>query len=208
MSPSDLRCAQLSAAIYDAGGTWDHRWEVQGIVCGHVHEDGVDVLAFRGSVTVEDWMDNADAWPRWDRELGFVHRGFLDGMDALLAQVIPVLTPGCPIAVTGHSLGGARARIAAAKLLVRKFPVSRLVTFGSPKPAFVNLARVIQKAGIDHRSYRNCNDPVPLVPGILPEWQHTEPWTALAARPGREDLDPLRDHFIARYVEALGSAAA
>lgn len=208
MTPTDLRCAQLSSAIYDAGGTWANRWDVRGIVCGHVHEDGVDVLVFRGSVTVEDWMDNADAWPRWDRELGFVHRGFLDGMDDLLAQAIPALTAGSPIAVTGHSLGGARARIAAAKLLVRKFPVARLVTFGSPKPAFANLSRVIQKSGIDHCSYRNCNDPVPLVPGILPEWQHPEPWRPLAAHPAQDDLHPLRDHFIERYVQALGAPAA
>jgi hypothetical protein len=204
---SPLQCAQLSAAIYaDDATQWDNRWSAAGVVCGHKRIGDDDVLVFRGTDNAGDWLVDAEAWPCWDRELGFVHAGFLAGMDDVLAAVQE--TVGGPIeAITGHSLGGARARVAAAKLLVRNQPVRQLVTFGSPKPAFANLARVIQKSQISHLSFRNRNDPVPLVPGLLPQWVHTEQWQAVDSAPGVADLAPLRDHGIAHYVQALTSGA-
>jgi hypothetical protein len=38
---------------------------------------------------------------------------------------------------------------------------------------------------------------------ILPWWEHTEPWTAVDAAPGSDELDVLRDHAIGRYVDAM-----
>jgi pimeloyl-ACP methyl ester carboxylesterase len=133
-----------------------------------------------------------------------VHGGFLAGMDDALAAVKAAAIG--PVTITGHSLGGARARIAAAKMLVRRLPVVKVVTFGSPKPAFGNLARVIQKSGVEHVSYRNRNDPVPLVPMVLPFWQHTEGWTVVDGAPDADELDALRDHSIARYIGAMQAA--
>jgi hypothetical protein len=61
-----------------------------------------------------------------------------------------------------------------------------------------------------HTSFRNRNDPVPLVPFELPlePWQHTEEWTPVDSAPGDDDLDVLRDHGIARYVQALTACEA
>lgn len=203
MTVSALQCAHLSAAIYDGdAAAWDHYWTADDIVCGHKRIGEDDVLVFRGTATAQDWIVDAEAWPCWDRELGFVHAGFLAGMDVVLQQVQAAIGHAIEV-ITGHSLGGARARVAAAKLLVRGQPVRQLITFGSPKPAFANLSRVIQKSGIKHVSYRNRNDPVPLVPAILPQWQHPEQWIAVDSSPGSDDLDCLRDHSSSLYVAAL-----
>ncbi len=196
-----LLCAQLSAAIYSDDSVWDHRLEADGVVCAHKKTEEGDYLVFRGSLTIEDWMDDFAAVPTWDREVGFVHGGFLGGMDEVLEKVLEAVQG--PLTICGHSLGGARARIAAGKLLVRGKPVAGLCTFGSPKPAFVNLRRVIEKSGVPHISYRNRNDVVPMVPLLLPQWQHTEAWTAVDSAPGADDLDALRDHSSSLYVTAL-----
>lgn len=211
---TDLEHAGLCARIYAADAStdkfWAHYWTAADIVCGHVQLDGVDYLVFRGSVTPEDWMRDMDAIPAWHAKLGFVHAGFYEGLDTLYPLITAAV--GKSIVVLGHSLGAARAcdvaglfayDAAAAGL---PCPVQTLCTFGQPKPGFVNLARLITKSGMAHRSYRNRNDPVPLVPftiAALMDFVHTEDWIALDAAPSPTDLEPLRDHHIGLYVQGL-----
>ncbi len=194
-----LQSAQLASATY-AGvpADWDRLIQTGDFVGGLKTIDGAQVLAIRGILTAADWMHDAEAWPEWDREIGFVHAGFLADVDDALAQIEPLLTG--PLTIQGHSLGGARARIVAAKLLVRGKAVARVCTFGSPKPGFANVARILQKSGCEHVSYRNRNDPVPLVPGILPDWVHPEPWIAMNEAPGGDVLEALRDHSMDLYM--------
>lgn len=199
------QCAEISSQVYQDKILWDHQWEVEGVVCAHRKIDSDNVLVFRGSVTAEDWLDDFDTVPVCDHEIGFCHQGFLGGMDEILAAIASSNLIG-PLILTGHSLGAARARIAAAKLLIRKQAVSSVTVFGSPKPGFANTRRIFEKSGIQHTSYRNREDPVPLVPfTLLPllPWEHTEPWTKVDSAPSIDNLDPLRDHSIALYVAAL-----
>lgn len=205
MIATPLQLATLSNAIYSSLAGFDMSWEQDGVVVGLVRAEETDVLVLRGSLTAEDWIRDAEALPVWHDKLGFVHAGFLAGMDAVFQEVATVVRPN--IAVTGHSLGGARARILAAMFAVNGISVDMLCVFGSPKPAFVNLARVIQKSGMLHQSYRNRNDVVPMVPGMLPLWQHTEDWISLDAAPDVGNLEPLRDHSCALYVAALTALA-
>lgn len=200
-----LRLAELSALIYADTTSWLNYWQTNDVVIGHVKEGDIDILVLRGSVTAKDWMLDASAVPVWHEQLGFVHAGFLAGIDDVFAEVRNVV--GQKVAITGHSLGGARARILAALFAVNgPGRVVQLCTFGSPKPAFVNLARIIQKAIPNHSSYRNRNDIVPTVPLSFPpflDFVHTEDWIALDAAPAEDDLQALRDHSSALYVKAL-----
>lgn len=152
----------------------------------------------------------------WDEQLGYVHCGFMLGMRALLKVLQGTIPADALIAITGHSLGGARARILCALFIVNGWSVLQVVTFGSPKPAFVNLARIIQKAAVipdgsntpilgEHASYRNRNDPVPMAPIDLPkmDWEHTEAWVRVDAAPAATDFEPLRDHHIELYLRGL-----
>jgi fermentation-respiration switch protein FrsA (DUF1100 family) len=199
-----LQCAQQSARIYSDPTGWLHYWTFDDVVVGHVQVDGADVLALRGSVTIEDWMRDAAAIPVWHDKLGFVDAGFLAGMDDVFAEVRAAVGP--KLTITGHSLGGARARILAGLFACAGIAVEQLTVFGSPKPAFANLARVIKKSGMLHASYRFFNDIVPTVPfTIAPcfDFVHTEDWIALAGHSGQSDLGPLRDHSVINYIDAL-----
>jgi hypothetical protein len=199
-----LQCAQQSARIYSDSTGWANYWTFDDVVVGHAQVDGSDILVLRGSVNVDDWMRDAAAVPEWHPQLGFCHAGFLAGMDDVFAEVCRAL--GAKLTITGHSLGGARARILAGLFACNGLPVDTLTVFGSPKPAFVNLARIIQKSGMKHTSYRNRNDIVPTVPLTLPpcfDFVHTEDWTQCDAAPDVANLEPLRDHSISLYCAAL-----
>lgn len=200
MMVSHLMMAEACENLYSRALGWDNYWVVGGVVIAHQRIDDTDLLVLRGSLTTEDWIRDALAVPVWHDQLGFVHAGFSEDMGDVYATVSKVAGP--KVAVTGHSLGGARARILAALFAVNGKPADELVTFGSPKPGFTNLARVVQKSGTRHCSYRNRNDIVPTL-AMLPYWEHTEPWTALNAAPAEDDLAPLRDHSIALYRTAL-----
>ena len=203
MTISNFELAKFSAQIYDdaARSGWDHYLERDNVHVGVVKVQDVHVVAFRGTQEAVDWLRNLDARPEWHDTLGFVHAGFSDGMDDVAAELNCLL--GDRVALTGHSLGGARARILAALRIAAGQPVDTLTVFGSPKPGFINVSRIIQKSGMGHISFRNRNDPVPLLPAILPLWKHPESWISLDARPAVNDFDPLRDHSMDLYLQGV-----
>lgn len=199
---SPLQCAQLSAEVYRApASAWDNHWDVDGVVLAHRRIAGQDALVFRGSATAEDWARDFIAIPVVDLEVGLVHAGFVAGMNDLLIQVQDKLKG--PFVITGHSLGGARARIAGAKLLQRGFSVAQVCVFGSPKPGFGRLPQAFAGRPCIHQSYRYGEDPVPNLPiGSL--WQHTEPWHVIPdMNPANNLADDLLDHLVVNYVEGL-----
>lgn len=205
---TDLDYANLCARIYQVDAStdkfWAHYWEIDDVVCGHTIVEKLDVIVFRGSVTLEDWLRDVAAIPMWHSKLGFVHSGFYKGLDTLY-PLIQAVVVGKQIAITGHSLGAARACDMAGLFVydtgVGACPVTELVTFGQPKPAWANLGRIITKSGMRHISYRNRNDPVSLVPP--PPFENTELWVSLNAEPSPTDLEPLRDHHIQLYIKGL-----
>jgi Lipase (class 3) len=90
------------------------------------------VLSFRGTVSIRNWLRNLGigfvAFPRCS---GYaVHSGFYESWCAARGLVQAALAnalrtyPGYSIVVTGHSLGGAIATIAAEDLRVSGYPVS------------------------------------------------------------------------------------
>jgi triacylglycerol lipase len=112
------------------------------------HEEYV-VAAFRGTAEIADWLDNLNAVAT-PGPLGEVHTGFHRAlMDIWLQMKTTIRTfrrtsdklPDRPLWITGHSLGGAMATLAAATLIQADETFYGTYTFGSPQVGDRDFAR-------------------------------------------------------------------
>lgn len=119
------------------------------------------VLVFRGSDDALDWLNNLNVMPvRW-RGKGRVHGGFSDSLEAIWGEVMDaVRSVKRPLLVTGHSLGGALAGLAATLL-----PCQEFIIFGAPK---IGDAEFQESAGTGRRYVNNqdivCRLPLDIFP--------------------------------------------
>jgi predicted lipase len=204
MSP--LALAQLCADIYTITDGFTV-YDCDGVYLGHANIDNCDVFVFRGSANTEDWLDDFYAIPLKDPALGVVHSGMHRGVPEAylwIKHMLSMLPQPDDVILTGHSLGGAHARLMAGLLAADKNPATQLVTFGSPKPG-CQLLKELVAATVEHLSYRHCEDIVPTLPPDIFGYVHTEPWIELGQDPDSGILEPASDHSIHRYVEALGN---
>ena len=94
-------------------------------------EQPVAVLVFKGTDTLRQWMSNLDALPVAWEQGGHVHGGFAKAFERIWEEFEPRIAQyELPLFLSGHSLGGALATLAAARL---GKTVRALYTFGSPR---------------------------------------------------------------------------
>ena len=142
-------------------------------------------VAFRGSSSAADWKANLwfplKSLPSPHRKDAKAHSGFLRQYLSLHAHIVKRLDEGeaSHVVLTGHSLGGALAVIAAA-MLPDRFTYD-VVTFGAPRSGNRDLGDAA------YHKCRTCvrvvhdRDVVPLVPIQALGFQHVcEPWVLLA----------------------------
>jgi triacylglycerol lipase len=164
---------------------------------GEVAEN-VLVVAFRGTASLHDFVTDLDALkmrvaipgPRWNRDGGGeAHRGFVEALGTIVFELIDQLGLGtgrslnavCPrIVLTGHSLGGALALLAAPMLrgAARRVwpeaePIEAVYTFGQPRVGDARFARSYDSQ-FKYGTWRFVNeeDPVPRLPGVLAGFRH------------------------------------
>jgi len=104
------------------------------------------IIAFRGSVSIRNWITDAEfertiLVSAVDGTCSKVHRGFERALNSIWEKLYAALG-GCtvfnvqnckPIFVTGHSLGGALAILAALSLDRNGFQIAQVYTFGQPR---------------------------------------------------------------------------
>jgi hypothetical protein len=150
------------------------------------------VLAFRGSEKInehpKDWLVDFQLLQTRDPSYaGQVHRGFAGALtaawndvDAVLRAVLQAAgavdadTPGLPVFVTGHSLGGALATLATCRLASisppdRPVRLAATYTFGAPRVGDPDFCAAFTRPPV-YRIVHNL-DLVPLVPFQGPELQ-------------------------------------
>ncbi len=134
------------------------------------------ILIFRGTVNLENWLTDFDTKQvPFKKGRGKVHQGFYDSILELEPYINNIITKRCTenqdLYITGHSLGGAQATIAAMQCESLK-SFTNITTFGEPKignAEFINFVNGSLNSDIPSgksRLFRQVNqyDPVPYVP--------------------------------------------
>ncbi|KIZ16650.1 lipase family protein [Streptomyces natalensis] len=193
------------------------------------------ITGFRGTEpkNIRDWLSDASTPPYpGPGGKGFVHYGFGEALNSIWPQVRAALDEfrdsGQTIWFTGHSLGGALAMLAGARLHFEepRLRADGIYTFGQPRTCERLLAREFNTAFAD-RMYRfvNNNDVVPQLPPE-PAFHHVDALRYIDSKGKLHDSMPLasglvdrargltadalapasdgvRDHFINNYISAL-----
>jgi len=155
-------------------------------VTGYIAVDktrGLTVLSFRGSHTIRNFLADADfvQVPTDICDGCEAHQGIWDSWLETRVGILAALkttaaqNPRSKVVVTGHSLGGAIADIAAAEIRKMGVPAD-LYTFGAPRIAGRKLSDFItnQNAGGNFR-ITHFDDPVPRMPPLFLGFVHISP---------------------------------
>lgn len=168
-------------------------------------------VAFRGTLTVAEWLDDFDALAgpyRPVANFGRVHVGWMALYETIresLASKLAAACTGCTqLLVTGHSLGAALAVLSAPDIFKNMPPNMEpaLTTFGGPRTGLHDFVVPFDMT-ID-RCYRVVNllDVVPHVPLALPGLPYEHVGVEIAVDSGRP-IDPVYRHSLVAYRAGL-----
>ncbi len=131
------------------------------------------LIAFRGTADIRDWMTDVDA-QRANIKGGAVHKGFWASVSTVFADILAEVDKNLkPLVITGHSLGGAQAAVAAWRFDSMGVKVAAIYTLGQPRWCEPSLANDIDKKR-DYPYFRVTNgaDIVPWIPWLLGRYRH------------------------------------
>lgn len=222
---------QHTGRAFRAVRAFNHK-SSQGILIQH--EDYV-VAAFRGTDEPADWLDNLRLM-RARIPMGCsVHSGFQAALEDIWHDMYADLDhfrrqddgTDRPLWITGHSLGGALATLAAADLVDRDDTWYGCYTFGSPRVGDRDFARIMNaECGGRLVRFQNNADIVTRVPTRLSGYSHCGrfcyisedgdlSWNVswwyrfmdtvkgIAGDIGKAGLEGIKDHDLNEYFQAL-----
>ncbi|WP_019499773.1 lipase family protein [Pseudanabaena sp. PCC 6802] len=134
-------------------------------------------FAFRGTDEITDWLDNLNMFP--ERAIfGEFHRGFWNSVSDVWQELFEKYKTlkdrkKRPLFLTGHSLGGAMATIAAARLIHMDLPFISTYTFGQPRAMTLETSRIFNvEAKYRFFRFQNNNDIVTRLPSRIMSYSH------------------------------------
>jgi triacylglycerol lipase len=205
----------------------------QGTQAYLARSDQTCILAFRGTQPnmIRDWLSDLDAH-QVNGPVGKVHEGFLCALHYIWLDVWKTLQKERGMRslwITGHSLGGALAVLATAKLRFEKAqPISGLYTFGQPRVGdFEFCSRFDQGFGSNTFRFVNFQDIVPRVPLRLmnyydlgtfqyfneQKWEPAKTWGELLLIKLGDTIQEIaqhdvQDHMMEKYLAKLKKLAS
>jgi hypothetical protein len=169
-------CGNRTAGFFTSWAVESDRYDVQVFVGFDTARDMI-VVSFRGSKTLANWINDmrfAHVDTPFPECSGcFLHKGFITSYDSIAVPLFVAVGQlraqynTSSLMVTGHSLGGALAQLAALDLTIHdEFAVlsPKLYTFGSPRIGNNNFQLYMQSKTLGWRVV-NQHD---LVPQVLP----------------------------------------
>jgi len=151
----------------------------------------------------KEWLLDFSFWPMNISGIGLIHEGFGAGAQEVWAAIANTLLPDRFVTFTGYSLGGSVASCLGALCAAQRPDLKfRVVTFGAPRVAFLNLlfGSLLSK-GVEKTFYARAGDVVPDLPS--PFYLHGGAQTDIGVSVG----NAIDDHFIEHYaldLKALG----
>lgn len=147
------------------------------------------ILAFRGSDDLKAWQTNVKTKPVPWSGPGKVHQGFSEALDAAWPGLVGLVEQPDPrpLLITGHSLGGALATLAASRL-----PKALLYSFGAPRAGNQAFSQDMNKRAERLHRYVGYRDPVCLLPPGLLGYRHCGTAYYIGKDGGVSALPPAR----------------
>ncbi len=207
----DLDLVSLMQSLYQLkpGGSGDGPFNKvlrektdYGVNVGIMEKPDSLILAFRGSVTLEDWVRDAVSFlPEDIPGVGTYPLGFSKGLEECRGNLDHWITSGKPLLIVGHSLGAAHAGIMGQILKRDGFSISRLVLMGCPN--LIPSGKSGELIDVPTINYKNELDFVTDVP---PDpWEPIVPFTDLSG--GHADFPGLfMFHHIEYYANGISLA--
>lgn len=171
--------------------------EENGLVYLHIKLDTEDIVVFKGSSTIQDFITDVDMMITDDifNISGKMHKGF-HNMLFMSNQHMKIIEnmKSKKLTLSGHSLGAALATLMSAFIKSNMIMNLTLVTFGCPRVGDRKFS-----ANIHGCFYKNGSDVVTCLP--LPPWY----WHSCAQiQIGRRSINfSVADHHISNYISNL-----
>ena len=206
MACRDSADAYIEPVLAPAKFVEDHETDAQAVIQDHGERV---TIAFRGSSSRSDWIGNMLVPLTQVQGLSpgaCAHMGFLRQYRSLHNRILAHLakTGATRVTLTGHSLGGAIAVIAAACL--PEHVSCDLITFGAPRPGNRNLSECALKRCVTCVRVVNDRDIVPCMPPQVFGFQHVCAPFQWIKHDGTVSEQKSEQHLVAQLLGRLFSA--
>jgi triacylglycerol lipase len=200
---SKLRSELANLDLKDCGLVEDVATDTQALVGSNRH---AIFVAFRGTepTKLKDLLTDVEL-TMVPGPLGKVHEGFWEGLEGIwnkLERAIASRQDGKrALWFTGHSLGGALAQLAVARLLQEGRPAQGLYTFGAPRCGDTRFASQFNRLA-RQSSFRVVNE-ADIIPDVAPKFlgfEHSGRFCQLDAR-GRLLIDTPQKQGLLHLLE-------